>query len=417
MVDVNLAFVIVSAIIALGFASEFIFKKTGIPDILWLIIFGLIIGPLGSVVNPQDLIGIAPYFSALAIMILLFDSGINLKSGKLLREVPHGTMLGIAGFAFSVAATAIPAYLILRLGIAESILLGCILGGTDSSTVVPLVSGKKSIREKTSSMLEIESIITDPITLIIPIVLLQGLGTTGAFNFSYVLSALTSSFSTSILLGVVAGVMWPIFTRGLGEIRYSYTLTIAYLFFIFAAAGYLGGSGAIACFISGLVMGNIKWITKTLNINREASEITQETKTFNSTISFFVRSFFFVFMGATINIKDPNMLAMGLVISLVLLGARYMAVRASVGNAGFHADELTLSTYMLPRGLSAAVMAPIPAVQYGLPKLAFFTEIVSSVIIFTTLITTAGTFLHMKKEGVLEEIKLGKEKKAEGKNV
>ncbi|MBI5355671.1 MAG: cation:proton antiporter [Candidatus Aenigmarchaeota archaeon] len=417
MADVNLAFVIVSAIIALGFASEFIFKKTGIPDILWLIIFGLIIGPLGNVVNPQDLIGIAPYFSALAIMILLFDSGINLKSGKLLREVPHGTVLAIAGFAFSVAATAIPAYLILRLGLVESILLGCILGGTDSSTVVPLVSGKKSIREKTSSMLEIESIITDPITLIIPIVLLQGLSTNGAFNFSYVLGALTSSFSSSIFLGIAAGVAWPILTKGLGETRYSYTLTIAYLFFIFAAAGYVGGSGAIACFITGLVMGNIKWITKTLNINKETSEITQETKTFNSTISFFVRSFFFVFMGATINIKDPNMLAMGLVISLVLLGARHLAVHASVGKAGFHADELTLSTYMLPRGLSAAVMAPIPAVQYGLAKLAFFTEIVSSVIIFTTLITTAGTFLHMKKEGVLEEIKTKKDHKQEEKDI
>lgn len=396
MTDVRLGFLIISAIIVLGFASELIFRKTRIPDILWLLLFGLGIGPVGGIVDSSTMLSIAPYFSALAIMIILFDGGINMNLYRLLREVPQGSLLGFSGFVLSTGLAAAPIFLFLRLSVMESILMGCIIGGTSSAIVLPLVANIKSLRERVSLILNIESIINDPLTLIVPLVILQAITTPGVFDFSSAAGSIAGSFSTSIIIGFISGVIWSLYVKRAAGLKYSYTLTLASLFLLYSFTEYLSGSGAIACFVFGLIIGNAKEIAKALRIKRDVTVISGETKMFNSTISFFVRSFFFVFLGATVTMSDPILLVVSLIISLLLLGARYGAVMISMGD-DFSKEEKLLMTYMLPRGLAAAVMAPLPAIQYGLPRLAPFADIAFAVIFFTALITTAGTFMHGNK--------------------
>ena len=65
-------------IIFLGIAGEAFFKKTGIPDIAFLMIFGVIIGPIFGIIPTSTVIEIVPYFAAIALILIMFDGGLNL---------------------------------------------------------------------------------------------------------------------------------------------------------------------------------------------------------------------------------------------------------------------------------------------------------------------------------------------------
>ena len=67
-----------SVVIILGVLGEAFFKKTGIPDIAFLMVLGIIIGPILGIVQPAAVVEIVPYFAALALIIIMFDGGYNL---------------------------------------------------------------------------------------------------------------------------------------------------------------------------------------------------------------------------------------------------------------------------------------------------------------------------------------------------
>ena len=65
-------------VIFLGVAGEAFFKKTGIPDVAFLMVLGVIIGPVLGIIQPETVIQVVPYFAALALIIIMFDGGLNL---------------------------------------------------------------------------------------------------------------------------------------------------------------------------------------------------------------------------------------------------------------------------------------------------------------------------------------------------
>ena len=65
-------------VIFLGVAGEAFFKKTGIPDVAFLMILGVIIGPVLGIIQAEAVIQVVPYFAALALIIIMFDGGLNL---------------------------------------------------------------------------------------------------------------------------------------------------------------------------------------------------------------------------------------------------------------------------------------------------------------------------------------------------
>ena len=64
-------------VIFLGVAGEAFFKKTGIPDVAFLMILGVIIGPVFGIIQPEAVIQVVPYFAALALIIIMFDGGLK----------------------------------------------------------------------------------------------------------------------------------------------------------------------------------------------------------------------------------------------------------------------------------------------------------------------------------------------------
>ena len=91
-----------SVVIILGVLGEAFFKKTGVPDIAFLMVLGVIIGPVLGIIQPEAVIEIVPYFAAIALIIIMFDGGYNLHIGNVLKTAHFAIVLVILGFAVSV---------------------------------------------------------------------------------------------------------------------------------------------------------------------------------------------------------------------------------------------------------------------------------------------------------------------------
>ena len=126
-------------VIFFGVAGEAFFKKTGIPDVAFLMVLGVIIGPIFGIIQPEAVIQIVPYFAALALIIIMFDGGLNLDLKHMVKTAHFAFTLAILGFVLSVAITTVAVHYLLDWSWLESILLGSIVGGSSSAIVFGLV--------------------------------------------------------------------------------------------------------------------------------------------------------------------------------------------------------------------------------------------------------------------------------------
>ena len=421
------AVITLGAIMVLGFIGNYIFNRTQIPSIVWLLLFGLIIGLVFNIeerlydINPQLLPTISSFFAAIAIVIILFDGGINTDLHRLFRGAPRGLLLTISGFTLSVLATmfivlGLSAANVINISLQNSIIVGIILGamvgGTSSPIVIPLASKLKNLQDKTKTVLSIESIITDPLCIVVVLAIVTMISSKGGINLGVGARDLVSTFSVGAVTGLVLGFIWlPIMHRVRKE-QFSYILTLAVVFLVYALTEtWWQGAGAISCLAFGLVLGNGKKILKMVNYSGKGYEMDQDTRQFHSLTSFVIRTFFFVYLGIMVSFQNIEFIILGIIILVVLLVVRYLAIFITTYKGNFEKDDKQTMSVMMPRGLAAAILA----VNFGpfiLKKLdldigdAFFKDIVFVVILGTAIICTVGVSIvshyEMKKLKTIE---------------
>ena len=107
MNSVSVFLLVIAAIFVVGVVGEWIFAKTGVPDVVWLIVMGLVLGPIGGLVSPEALLRIAPYFGALTLVVVLFEGGSRLRLRELSGAAIRSTVLALFAFGLSVAVVAV----------------------------------------------------------------------------------------------------------------------------------------------------------------------------------------------------------------------------------------------------------------------------------------------------------------------
>lgn len=407
------ALITLGAIMVLGFIGNFIFNRTQIPSIIWLLFFGLIVGFVFNTYI-QDISNYLPiiseFFAAVAIVIILFDGGINTNLYQLFRGAPRGLLLTVSGFSLSILVTmfiviglsatgllAIP----LESSVIIGIVLGAIIGGTSSPIVIPLAYRLKNLQEKTKMVLSIESIITDPLCIVVFLAVFYMITLTGSIDIFIGARNLVSTFSVGAVMGLVLGLVWlPVMHRVRKE-QFSYVLTLAFVFLVYSLTTVLvgvnqggAGAGAISCLVFGLVLGNGKKVLKMLDYGGKGFEMDEETKQFHSLTSFVIRTFFFVYLGIMVSFQKIEFILLGIVILIALLAVRYLAMTISTYRGEFEKDDMQTMIVMMPRGLAAAILA----INFG-PELVeklmpamdgFFKDIAFVVILGTAIICTIG---------------------------
>jgi len=194
-------------LLIIGFLAEYLFRKTSIPDILILIVLGYLIGPVLYIVEPSDLTPATQVIATLALVVILFDGGLNLDLSRILRSAHRAVLLVSLGIGISMAATAAFAYYLLEWGLPNSLLLGAIVSGTSPSIVMPLIS-RARVTDEISSVLSLESALNGALVIIIALVVLDIMSTGTAQNRLAVAGkAIAMEFSLDALVGVLAGIL------------------------------------------------------------------------------------------------------------------------------------------------------------------------------------------------------------------
>ncbi len=394
--DIYVIFVLTGAIITIGFFANYFFKKTKIPDVLWLVFLGFLIGPVFKIINPKTVAALLPLFSALALMLILFDSGSRIDIYRLVRESPHALVLTLLSFLLSFSFVSIFLLYAAGLKLVHALILSAIISGSSSAIVSPLIELLKSLRKDISLILKLESILTDPLVIIVALVLLRA-SSISLIDPRELFIDVLHMFSTSLVLGFAAGIFWGFIWHKFEKFEFHYMLTLAFLFFMFVASDLSGGNGAISVFFIGLVLGNMRKIRQMLRLKHVFKGLSKDLKQLNSYITFFIKTFFFTTIGMSTEIYELKPVYTAFAIALVLLLARYVCVFFFSLLNKVDRKEKILMTFLYPRGLATAVLASIVSVR--IPNTLFITQTIFGVIVFTVVISTIGILIHEKKHG------------------
>jgi len=368
-------------IIFLGVAGEAFFKKTGIPDIVFLMILGVVIGPILGIIPTNTIINVVPYFAAIALILIMFDGGLNLDIRNVIKTAHYALFLSVVGFFVSVISVTLVVFYGLEWGLVESILLGTMVGGSSSIIVFGLVR-RLPISDQTKSMLSLESAITDILVTITAFVLIEML-VSGIFDPTLAITSFAKSVGIGLALGFVIGIPWAYVTTKIQNVQRSYLLTIGILFVIFFAEKSLGGTGALAPLIFGLMLGNKQILSRYLKF--KLPEISLDDPTHHQ-LTFLVRSFFFVFVGLLATLGQIEFIFFGVIAAILIYVTRIPIVKIALRKRFSTVDKKT-TIAMIPRGLAAAVMATIPLTM-GLQNAQYYTQIVFVIILTSVIITT-----------------------------
>jgi cell volume regulation protein A len=386
LTSATLVFLVATVIIMIGAASNYLFRRTGVPDMLFLVLLGLIFGPFLGVLKAGDIESLAPFVSVLAVVIILFDGGLGLNIRRVFAQAPRAIVLALLGFAMSATAVALLAKYLLGWHLLQGALLGCMIGGSSSIVVIALVQ-RLGLTDKCKTTLVLESSITDVLSIVAAIAIM-GIMTTGLPPVEALARQLTSNFTTGIVLGALMGLLWLGLLPRLSHEPYRYMLTLAAIFLTYFVSDTLGGSGAISALVFGMVLANSEGIFQL--IKKVPSEVMDDSfKTLEAEIVFLIKAFFFVYLGLIVAFPTIHFILLTLAVSVLLLGVRSVAVLAvTIGSELFR--EKASMTVIYGRGLAAAILSVLPA-QYGLPNAGVYTTITLMVIVLTAIITSIGS--------------------------
>ena len=399
----------IAVLLLLGALGEYIFTRSGIPDVIWLVAAGIVAGPMLNIIQPEMFKPIIPFFGAVALVSILAGGGVKLRISEVTEAAPRAFLLGISGFLLTLVAFCLFAYIATNLGIikpvslATWIMAGAILGGTSSLVIIPTMAGG-NIAKKVARLLEVESCVTDALCVVVAMMMID-LILKGNFTLGAPIEALVMAVGIGVIIGIAGAVaLIPLNAPLLGN-PHAYTVFLAGFLIIYGVAQLLGGNGALSVLTSALLAGNSEEILRKLSVKKFSDKqfVTNNVAmAMHAQMSFFIKSFFFFLIGLMFP-TSPKMILLGLVFTLFMIVFRVPAVLIATKGAGFTFQQKMLITTAIPRGMAAGVLSALP-VYYGVPGVENLSQGVFSAIVFSILAFTLG-FSIVKRFDKLEEMR------------
>ncbi len=383
IVSAPLLLLAAGVVIFLGVLGEAFFKKTGIPDLAFIMLLGVAFGPILGLIQPAVVLEIVPYFAAIALIIIMFDGGLNLDFKGMAKTAHFATALSIIGFGISTAIVAFFAHYGLGWDWLGSFLLGSIVGGSSSAIVFGLVRNLR-ISSDAKSLLSFESALTDILATIVAFVLLEAI-MIGSFDPFTLGESISKSVVVGLILGFGVGIPWLFITSKLSRSKHVYMLTLGVLFVLYFMANSFGESGALTALVFGLMLGNKKHLSKYLKFKLPTVE---SDDSMHNQLTFLVRTFFFVFVGLMATFGNIEYMVFGLVAAVVIYVGRVILCKMTLTKR-FSTLDRKVTSVMIPRGLAAAVLATFP-ITMGIPNAEAYPSIVFVIILSSVIITTMG---------------------------
>ena len=403
---VTLFLVCLAAIFLIGTFGEVVFTRTKVPDVVWLILVGIVLGPVLGLVSRAELLSIAPYFSALTLVFVLFEGGCRLDLVQLYRATPRSVLLSVLTFAFSTVGVMLVSRLMVGAGLLpgewtwrQELLTGAIVGGT-SPIVIMAAIARVGMPVQVANMLSLESALSDVLCIVAVtsvVGIIQGGGAIGSTPWI----ALARSLGLGIVLGTVAGMLWLLILNWLKQNEHAYPITLSALLLLYVLVEGAGGSAALGVLAFAVVVGNAGHIGRLANVTTELA-LHDDLRGFHSQMVFIVKSFFFTFVGAMLG-PPWGLAAAGALLAVVLLLVRFPGAWFAMLRSSLDREQRQLVFLSLPRGVAAGVLATLP-VAAGVPGTEQLPTVVFACVFGTILIFAAGFPLVLRRQAPTEAV-------------
>lgn len=373
-------------------------SRFGMPVLLLFLGIGMLAGedgPGGLAFNDFEtgfLVG------NLALAVILLDGGLRTRGESFRVGLRPALGLATLGVAITAGLTGLVAFWLLNLPLPVALLMGAIVSSTDAAAVFSLLQGRGlNLNDRVSATLEIESGSNDPMAIFLTLVLLSFIQDTGQAPLLEGLWLLVQQAGLGVAGGLLGGRLLSGLMNRVQLVPAFYPLLVASGgLVVFAGINSLGGSGFLAIYLSGVILGNrrIRILPTVLQMHDSLAWLAQMA--------------LFLILGLLVSPSElVDLLIPGLIISAVLiLLARPIAVLLTLWPFDFQRQEKVFISWVGLRGAVPIVLALFP-VMAGIEHAHLLFNIAFCVVLVSLLIQ--GTTLAPLAHRLRLEVPMGQE--------
>ncbi|MGL6132594.1 MAG: potassium/proton antiporter [Prochlorococcaceae cyanobacterium] len=372
--SINAVILAAALLLLLGIASSKFAARLGMPVLVLFLGVGMLAGSEGLGRIPFENYALANSLGSVALALILFDGGLRTPLDALALAWRPALSLSTVGVLLTSALTGLAASWVLELPLPQGLLLGSIVGSTDAAAVFSVLrtSGLK-LPDRLTATLEVESGSNDPMAIFLTLALVGMIvGDTGSPTDLALLFLV--QFGVGGLVGVGVGRLaaWAINRINLNYPGLYPLLALSFALLAFGLAAVLQGSGFLAVYLAGIVLGN------STIVFRAGIFLFHDAVAWLSQIALFVMLGLLSFPSRLLAVAEE-----GLLIALVLtvLG-RPLAVAVSLLPFRFRPRELTLLSWVGLKGAVPITLATFPLMA-GVPQ----SQIIFNAVFFVVLIS------------------------------
>ncbi len=407
MINAERVLLLISSTLFLSYLSGIMYNRTKIPDIVWLLLFGMVLGPGLKLFDAEFFLNIFDLMLLVTVALFAFSTGLNFNIQHLLGNTARAFNTAILSFLTTTFAVGYSLNLILPdyFNLITGFLLGAMIGGIDGVSISSLVNSlSRDSKEMgiSGAFLQLESTFADPIKVVGVLTIIKTVTLTGAGPRTAVRDIIfTLIFST--LIGVATGLVWGEILSRLRDRPLNYMLTIAALFPIYVTSEVIsgGGGGPISVFLFGVVLMNYGIVTKSFGMNKRSRIDRRKIREYHDEITFLMKAMFFVYLGLIVKL-DIKFFAVGTFLTMLIILVRYVTATFIGRLQGVPSEEVVYTRFFFIQGAGSLVLTQFvtnydPLGQF-FPSPEIFTNIVIPVVLMSILFTSIVAPLLAKKQ-------------------
>lgn len=382
---------VASGLLLLGVVASRLSSRLGVPGLLLFLAVGMLAGSDGPGGIEFDNAELSQTLGVVALAFILFDGGLSTRWGEIRPVLVHGVALSSVGVLITAMLVGVTAWWAFDLPMETGLLVGAIVSSTDAAAVFSVLRSRDvSLRGRLRPLLEFESGSNDPMAVFLTIGFVE-LITNPASSMVDFVPLFVAQMAVGAVVGIGAGraAVW-----GLNRIHLDHeglypVMSLAIVGVTFGLAAVLGGSGFLAVYAAGIVMGQRRFIHK--------NSLTR----FHDGVAWASQIGMFVLLGLLVFPSElPSVALPGLVVSVTLiLVARPLAVFATLTPFRVPWRDQALVAWVGLRGATPIILATFPLLE-GVPDAnlifdAVFFIVLSSALVQGTTIPAAARWLRV----------------------
>lgn len=375
-----------SVLLLIGIVVTILANKLKIPNVLFLIIVGMVAGYFKEIKFDPTFLAM---FATFALIMIIFEGSSKFKPREIGSISPLASKLAFIFLFFSLISLTITLHLIFKSPFTAkaflvSGLFAALMSGTSPEATLSLLEKAKG---KIVKILEFESILNTPLMVLIPLIILQ----IYKGQFTLIPEQLLITLLQNVMTGIGAGVVIGLIVYRI--MKYSYSEIISPLILVATAlitytlAEFIGGSGILAVTALGVLHGIMSIKGK------------EAMGKFSDAFTEFLKITVFILLGLVIKVpfKDKFFLINSLILFCVYILFRYISVNLSFMSTAFTAKQKIFMSLNAPKGVAVAVVAFILAAEAStLTELTPILNLAFLFILYSIVLATITSKLFYK---------------------